>query len=325
MSDDLDRIKARSDQKGVVPKPPIPRLDADPIVGPDGESLSMSEQAEQGLQNKGDPRHPEYDPNREPAQPHRTRGPFEALPEDAPGRPGFRPGVGSGFVANQPDLQAPAQEAQPGKLSPQTVQGLDELGRFQKEAEGKQEKEIEEAARPEDATTRMMEEMGFADPEFLEAMQQERARSRIDRPDVRKAIEARCSALDLDQLISDGEAHQQVPIVRGKVIATFRTYSGAEELELHRMMGAKQLPNKNFAQAKFALIRLVVGLHELNGTPMPEHRGSKRRIDQEKFQHKLEVISAFSLQLLNSLSVNYAWFLDRAEALFVDVGELKNG
>lgn len=322
---DTDRLKARADVKGVIPKQPIPRLDAEPIVGEDGEPLSMAEQAQQGLQDRGDARHPDYDPSIPPAPPHRTRAPFAPTPQSAAEQPGYRPGVGAGFAVNQPDLQPP-QDPAAGRLRPETVKGLDALGKFQQRAEEEQQTQGQAEQRSEDgAVAAMLQQLGLDDPAFLEELRQENKGSQLERPEVRKAIEGRCPALDLDQLITDGEIHQDVPIVREKLVPTFRTYSGSEELDLHRMMGEETIPNKNYAQARFALLRLVCGLHSLNGNPLPDHRGPNKRIDDKNFAAKLEMVGNYSLQLLNTLSVNYGWFSTRAEELFVDVEEIKNG
>lgn len=325
MTDDLDKLKQRSAPRGVVKPPSVPRLDAEPLTGPGGEPLSMAEQAQYGLQDQANPRHPDYNPNLVPAPPHRTRGAFDTMTPAEQAQAGVvQQGVGSAYAVNQPALGQP-QAGVPGKLSRETVEGLGALGEFQQRAEEKQQASQQKEPRDDKvAVEAMLGELGLNDPALYEALQAEQERSRIDRPEVRKAIETRCSPLDLDQLINDGEAHQTVPIVRNKVVPVFRTYSGLEELDLQRMMGEEELPNRNYARARFMLLRLVVGLYSLNGNPLPDHR-SGRRIDRERFKEKFSVVGGYALATLNTLSVNYGWFLDRSEALFVDIDELKNG
>lgn len=332
--DDPGKRPDRSSDRGVVPAPSIPRLDGEPIRGEDGQPLTMDEQAR--MVTPEDPRHPDYRPNLEPAPPHRTHPRFNQpvgtplTPDQASG-PGVMKGVGAAYQDNQPFVQAPDGR----RLSQKTLKSLEEVGqqeleKFQEQAETTQKEEAAKKAQEKpDAVAKAMADLGLDDPEMLRRIEEE-SKGKLERKEVRDAIEARLKPISIEQMLDDGEARQEVPIVRptkhtGGLEATYRTVRGDENLEIHRLMRGDAHLGGNFVRDKYLLLRLTAGLFALNGDPLPSHMNQAGEWDPDKFAAKLKVVGRYPLPMLSVLSINYSWFADRAEDVFLDVGGLKNG
>lgn len=363
-NDALANAKGREIPLGHVEEVRIPPLDADPIVDAQGRPMTMHDQAA-FLQDPTNPASPYYNPamaaqaeqmgvgNMDPIalrearesrrlaaqhpQPQRRapQGPFGGLvsKEDMQD-PAFRPGVGSQFMANQPELMRKKQMMAQGKtpmtsLSDDTVEGLQALGRFQQQAEEAQKEELSRSADAEvEAAQRaqqdkLFKEMGIDNPEAF--FSQFRANvSEIDTPELKKAIEDRCDPMDIEQLITEGELRQEVPIVRGKLIVVFRTMSGEEDLELKRML-FKDGISEQLALDMMSVMQLTCGLYAVNGRPLTDHLNDSKGFDEAKFRAKFKQVKRFPVQMISSLSVNHSWFDRRTRRLFVDLDELKNG
>jgi len=342
--DQMNRIKSRSKDKGVVARPPMPPLDAEPIEGPDGEPLTMAEQAPT-LSDVTNPLSPLYDPDAVPppvgeVRDDRPRAPFnplggQMLPPEARKHPDFRPGPGSMLPANQPESVRRAYMGQdaprkPG-LSPETQAELaklhqDEryLGQYQEQAEETQQTTAKAQAReqkPQFSEQQLLDQLSMIDPHFMEEFQKNR--SVFDTPELKKATAERCAKLTIDQLVDDGESRQLVPIVRDKLIAEFRTISGAENLGLQRKMVGTR--GDLYIQTLFSLYQLTCALVSYNGKPLLEHRDADGKLNEEAFEKKFDYVQRLPVSVLASLSVNNVWFVQRTEALLIDLGELKNG
>jgi hypothetical protein len=343
----LDKIKGRGQPLGGAPPVKIPPLNADPIPGPDGEPLTMSQQAE--ILN--DPRHPmsphynptladastrveaetSMDPHKARAArggqmpPQRPKGPFGGtVPPEAAADPNFRPGVGSMYAANQPGLQKTRPDGKP-QLSAETVEGLDALHKFNAEAQAVQEKQAEEAKQKElekGSQDRFAEDLGL-DDEFVQEMRRHRAE--LDTEELRKAIESRVNPMSIDQLIEEGELRQEVDIVRGKFVVVFRTLSGEEDLSIKRELYTERSAPDIYLFDKMSTMQLAAALYAINGRPLPDHLNDKRRFDKDLFAIKFKQVNALPLPMLASLAINFSWFDQRARKLFVDLDELKNG
>lgn len=349
----MDAIKSRGRPVGGVPPVKIPPLNADPIYGPNGEPLTMHQQAEI-LRDPRSPLSPNYNPmlaeaasavQREQAEsmdPHvlrtareggnmtkRPGGPFGGvLPPEAQQDPRFRPGVGSMYATNQPGLQGQAPAgAQPGKpqLSQETVEGLEALKKFNDEAQAAQEKQATEAVKEaveKGVSERNADDLGL-DDDFMKELRERRAD--LDTKELQDAIEGRCKSMSIEQLIEEGELRQRVPIVRDKFIIEFRTISGEEDLAIKRELYVERNAPDIYLFDKLNMMQLAAGVYSINGRPLTDHLNDKRRFDKEMFLLKFKQVNAMPLPMLASLSINYTWFDRRARKLFVDLDELKNG
>jgi hypothetical protein len=332
----LAGIKGRGKPLGGAPEVKIPPLDAEPITGPDGEPLTMEQQAEI-LRDPRSPLSPHYDPTlasvagmveqEQMMDPHQRRGkggPFGGtLPPDAQQDPAFRPGVGSMYAANQPDLGKPPGGKKP--LSQETVEGLEALHKFNEQAERAVTEEIEKADEErvgEDPMQTMADELGL-DNQFLDEMRA--ARNELDTPELKKAIEERCKPMSVEQLIEEGEIRQDVPVVRGKFVPTFRTISGEEDLAVKRAVYADRNAPDIYLFDRLNMMQLTCGLYAINGRVLPTHLNDRRRFDEKLFKAKFKQVVALATPMLASLSINFTWFDQRSRRLFIDLEELKNG
>lgn len=334
----LDGVKNRGRPLGGAPEVAIPPLNADPIDG----GGSMQDQAA-ALRDPTNPLSPSYDPQvvaqeqQSQMDPQALRaghtgqqGAFDRiLPPDAQKDPRFRQGIGSAYAANQPQLQQPLP-AQPGNLSDETKGGLDAIARFQERAEQAQQEETagttEEQIRANDEELSkkfMKDNLGIENPEEFFTKYNEEM-DQLQDPVLKKAIEARCATLDLVQLLEEGEARQDVPIVPGKFVVTFRTISGEEDLEIKRLLFGVQSSDQ-YAYDLLSMYQLAAGLFSINGRKIPTHLNDDRGFDKDKFISKFRLLRKYPMAMLASMSVNFGWFDRRTRALFVDVEGLKNG
>jgi hypothetical protein len=349
----LSAVKSRGKPLGGAPEVKIPPLDADPVTHPDGRPMTMAEQAEI-LQDPSSPMSPYYTPELptpahaqgqgEQMDPRTLRaareagqeagkavpapkGPFGGvLPPEAQKDPRFVQGVGSMYADNQPGIKAQRGPGVPGerKLSDETIEGLDALKRFNEQAAENQEKatkETEEKALIKDTAGDLADELGL-DKSLLEDLRA--AKQDLDTDELREAIEGRCKPLDLVQLIEEGEARQDVPIVKGQFIVTFRTVSGEEDLAVKKEMGGDRGPDL-YVFDKLSMMQLTMGVYAINGRVLPDHLNDSKRFDRDKFKRKFKAVSSYPLPMLASLGVNFTWFDQRCRKLFIDLEPLKNG
>lgn len=329
----MQAVKGRGRPLGGAPEVKIPPLDAEPMAGPDGRPMSMHQQAEM-LRDKSNPLSPYYDPQPsavpvDKMNPHQLRqrrgpmpGPFGGvLPPEAQQDPRFRHGVGSMYAANQPGIQnAPDGGA---ALSNKTVEGLEALAKFQQDAEKAQQKVADEAAKKDEASSLDNDLELLDQPSFLNQYQKEV--NELNTEELRRAIEARCAPLNIEQLIMDGELRQDVPIIREKFIATFRTVTGEENLAIEREIFSDRNVSDIYVLDKMSLMQLTCGLYAVNGRMLPSHLDDSRRFNGESFKKKFRMVTAFPLCQLASLGINFTWFDQRTRRLFIDVDQLKNG
>jgi len=165
----------------------------------------------------------------------------------------FIPGVGAGYAGNQPHfkdvaggtggtpnippplpaemaVQAPAgqQFVNPPRpegagLSPATKAGLDAVAKAN--AAAKESKKDEENIDDVDADLKKFEDQFDVD-EFGN-----RVRTLLNNRPRREAIEKRCQPLKVEDLIELLEIRQRVPIMPGKLEITYRSMSGAEDID----------------------------------------------------------------------------------------------
>lgn len=142
----------------------------------------------------------------------------------------------------------------------------------------------------------------------------------------RKAIESRCSEMDILELIASGSIEQTVPIVPkqsdGKeFIVTYRSLSGRDNLLIQTIM-AKNTSSADrlsvwYAIHKISMLRLAASIMKINGRSLPDIKGPDGKPDEQLLLSKFELISNYPIDILMDLDVNYTWFTERVKSLSV--------
>lgn len=258
-------------------------------------------------------------------------GPFSVLPPEAAKDPNFRPGIGSMYAGNQPGVRkaqaAPAQQAQDGyrpTLSEETKRSMDALATFQAQAEGKQVAEANKKKAPEKEEIEPLDDETVMQRELREMLNNDYQWNLLNNPDRRKKITARLKKMDITDIILHGEIRQDVPVDPEKLIITYRSVTGEEDLAVKRMMATETGPDR-YLLDKYTLMQLSLAVVSINGQPLPDHT-KNGKFDEEKFLIKLEKVLKFPIQFLADLGIQYLWFDERVRDLFVgSTEELKNG
>ena len=139
-----------------------------------------------------------------------------------------------------------------------------------------------------------------------------------DRPAVRKAIEARCPPIDIDDLVMLGVIKQEVPIIPGKLVVTFSTISDADEVwcdaQAQSDAIAAGIPTKEATATRSLRYQLAISLLTVNNaryTPiarenrLPKLDGNASNIIGQRV---LELTSSFETTVMNLILLNFRWF-----------------
>lgn len=291
----IARVKSSKVPLGGVAQPKMPRLDQAPAD-----------------------RHRGVQSSQEAAAKILTPAQQQALAEQGK----FVPGVGSAYARNQPGYspqkaeapveapKAPETFANPPRaegsgLRPETVQGLEQLAKAQKDA-----------AEVDDDLKKDLEEIDALDDTFELDGFGNRVRTLLNNKKRKDAIEARCQPLSIDDLIIRGEVRQRVPIVPGQFEPTFRSVGGDEMLFIKRVLGTDR-GSDEYMIDKLSLMQLTASLYSLNNTPFPSHLNAEKDPEEALFKAKFKIVSKLPAPALADLSVNYVWFSRRLEKLFV--------
>lgn len=281
----MNGIKAKGRPVGGARPVRIPPLDAAPLDG----GGTMETQA-RTLSDPRSPMNPSYKPDLTPVFP-RAQAPLPQQGTEEPYRP---------------------------QLSKESIEGLDALQKFQKEAEAVQAKAVQEssAAIPEENSGKIDEIRSlFADDAQF---------SKLNNRERRAAIEARLKPLDIADILIHGEIRQDVDVIPGKVSVLLRTIAGEEDLAVKQLMSGESGMDR-YLLDKFSLMGLTLGVVSINGTMLPSHLNEKKRFDKELFNSKFDTLMRFPMTLLGDLGLQYYWFEQRVQSLFVDqTSALKN-
>lgn len=282
-------------------------------------------------------------------------GPMDMLPPQAMADPEFRQGMGAQYAASQPELarkygvlrgdtfvppqalaaQTPRTPGTPGKISPETVQGLQVVKALQQTADqhaiAQQEKQAEQASENSAAGVAAKAGAQHDPPTMTNEFDVERFLERqsldlINNKEQREIIESRLKPMDIAELIINGVIGQRVPIIPGKVEVDFQSVSGEEDLAIKRlvMTDANALAvTERYHLDKFSLMALTVGIAAINDKPLPSHK-KNNIFDDELFWVKFNSVLRFPMPLLAALGANYYWFDIRVRKLFV-AEKVKNG
>jgi hypothetical protein len=291
----------------------------------------------------------------------------DILPDEAKQDPNFHEGAGCMYAANQPHLakkygvirggnrippQALAGVANKPVLSAKSIQGLEELAKFQKLREKaasgdlKAEQDAEKgpaaaAARlanaPGDTSTKPLtpeEKKELVDSSArklddfdFDTFRQMMMKDLLNNEEQKDIIESRLKPMDLADLIVEGSVAQEVIVIPNKFWVTFRSVSAAEDLAVKRMLMEEarsvQIDDRYYLD-KFAFMTLTLGLESINNNPLPSHRDEKGVFDSDMFWRKYDYVTRLNIHMIASLGVNYFWYDTRVRKLVV-AERVKNG
>jgi len=230
-----------------------------------------------------------------------------------------RPGVGSGYAANQPGLaNLPTdEEGQPQEIDERLLPRPPGSGLRADTVEGLNK--LAEAQKPSDddaALDKISEEIDELDDEYVTDEFGNRIRSLLANKERKKAIESRCMPMDFEKLLMEGSIEQRVPIFPGKFEPTFRSTHGHEDDYLNERM-ARLRGSDRQVMDRFTLYRLTCGLLKINNRVLPTHLGKDGTTDDDLFDAKFKMVSSLATHVLSDLSVNFNWFMRRVEKLLV--------
>jgi len=149
----------------------------------------------------------------------------------------------------------------------------------------------------------------------------------VDNPDVRAAIEARCTPMDFGDLLMTGRVGQEVPILPGKLTARFKSLKASETWWIEREM-AQAFVSTFAANTWLGYAKLVFSLESVNGEFFPpiETAENSKDPNKDQFQVKFDRVFDYAEPVLELLMLNYMWFNDRVKELYRnDFDLLKNG
>lgn len=296
---------------GGAPMPTIPRLDQAP-PGTGDRSQGVQQAGAQNAQAQEEQRR---------AGIANAMSPEQHAAAVAAGQ--IIPGVGSGYVQNQPkgvqispaeQPQGPAMEktgpdGQPanpirpeGGLSKETVEGLAAMTAANAEPDKPEEGKPEKGKEEIDFDEFDFEEFGRA------------SRDMLNNKERRNAIEAKITdELDFEGLIINQELRQKVPIRKG-FEPQYRTPGGHEDLFVKRLIGNVE-GSERYILDYYAIMGLCTSLYALNGRPLPSHLDNNGDPDEKLFEEKMKFLLKYPIVIVTDLSVNFSWFTGRVQKL----------
>ena len=319
----MAELKSAKVPLGGAPPVEIPPLYAEPVEGFKG---SISDQAK-FLKDPTNPQSPFYDPKLAMNNP---KHPLAPIPPQAAKDPNFRPGVGSMYMANQPQIAEKAEQRQyKPELSAETIEGLKALAELQAKAQQIQEKNMDKEKaeeQPKEKDEKSAEDRLRKDFQEMRELLGEQQWNFLTSPARRKQIEGRCKPMDITDIILHGEVRQDVPVRTGDkpLVFTFRSVTAEEDLAVKRMMYG-ETGGDRYLLDKYAIMNLTLALVAINGELLPSHLTDDGKFDEKRFESKYKKILKFPIQLIAELSIQYQWFDERVRELFLgSTDALKN-
>jgi len=196
----------------------------------------------------------------------------------------------------------------------------------------KDDKEAEEQARgsaaagagqsptaPVLSDVELMKRLASMDDLDFEQLRREMIRDILKNPKQKEAVEARCQALDINDLIMNNVVRQRVPIIPGRFEPTFESMNGDVELVLKRLLVQESKSvavTENYLLDKYAVMTTAAGVIAINGNPIPSMYNTEGDFDEELFWAKFNWILKRPIHMLASLGIHYSWFEQRVRKLF---------
>jgi len=217
----------------------------------------------------------------------------------------------------------------------QALQGLQAAQQTRPEGMPRDEKEAEEQAakssaaasahagtppKPGEATDKevaaAIREMDDFDFDQLRRQLQEDA---IRNPEQKRIIEGRLEPLDIDEIIMKDRVKQKVPIIPGRLVYTFLSMTGDDDLALKRLLMKESKSvevTDQYLLEKFSFMAVACGLYAINNNVLPSHLGDDGEFDDKKFWEKFRWVLKRPLHMLGSIGANHSWFETRVRKLF---------
>jgi hypothetical protein len=282
----------------------------------------------------------------------------DLLAGDAQRDPEFRQGPGSFLAINQPRLAAkygvirdgqfiPPQmvAGQQGRsLSPQTIQGLKEIAKFQNgggvpsETDAEARKAVEDgiggaaaraanmpgdhntdAAEEEDANETLKQAIGKMDAFEFNEWRNLMMREMLNSEKQREIIESRLAPLELDSIIMTGHIRQVIPIVPGKYEIELQTHDGHMSQAIKRLImnESKSLDvSDHYYLEKYSYMSIAVSLYRVNDRVFPTFLDENGNFKDDLFYKKFNMVMKLPLHMLASIGVQAFWFELRVRKLF---------
>lgn len=222
-------------------------------------------------------------------------------------------------IPKQPQSVRPeGQPAQKSRISEATAAGLNAMNEAQQRAAAAA------ASTPKPKSTQTEEEQAEA-----EETDAENTPAELNRYDaMKRAVEARVSPIDLYQYLSTGNAIQEVQIIKGQLVARYKTGTEYEEgwVDKQLALASKNPMSQRQVQRLLNELGLAVSLVAINGstTGFPPATQPDGSVDAEAMAVRLESVRKLSSPLFTLFVLNLGWFTERVnETLSLET--LKNG
>lgn len=275
--------------------------------------------------------------NAERAQEKKDKGPI--FPNMAQASVEYDPSHGVKTLGQMADEQKAAAGGGPQKpaISQATVDGLTALKQAQERTMTTQPQPavppIMAAAAPSTpppAAAPVQEEERLDDLELSTILAKMRE-DMLNNERERDAVEARLKPIDLSEGLMTGVFVQEVPIVPGALVVTFRCLSVIDHSTIRNKVYLMVRENPDLESASgelLGLLQTVATVKSINSTKFPNHLTQdkgKTVFDETIFEAKYQQFMAFPLPLISSLGIHSSWFDARVRKLFTSAEPIKNG
>jgi hypothetical protein len=132
----------------------------------------------------------------------------------------------------------------------------------------------------------------------------------------RKRVEARCTPMDIGELLLQNYVEQTVVLRPDKLVVKYRSLSSSDIMFIFKQI-EKEKMSVTLAGYKLGRMNLTGSLVSINGQALPECR-IDGKIDETLFEKKYNKICSFPEDTVADLLTNYLWFTERVKDLSVD-------
>jgi hypothetical protein len=140
----------------------------------------------------------------------------------------------------------------------------------------------------------------------------------------RKQIEARCGDVEIDELFVSGEVRQEVVIRPGRLVVTYRTLKGKEDLYIKRRLSEVKHENMRYAEDRFLYMLLCAHIYAYNGKKLPSIFDDNGVIQDKLFDKRFDFVAEIPQMIMEEVWVNYVWFERRVKKA-LEAENLNNG
>lgn len=143
-----------------------------------------------------------------------------------------------------------------------------------------------------------------------DAYHMEQKNSDFRAPEIKAAIQARSSDIDIGDIILYESVEQRQIIIPDKLEVVFRTLTANEDIAIkdyiYRLVGGTR-----YVVDMLTLMTLTCGLKAFNDAELPDHmalEAGERVWNDEKFEAKMRAVKGLGIQVVSLLSITYFWF-----------------